>query len=203
MWNEDQVQETQVHQLRQQVGEAHGVLLRLRMMDWPWSPPFVLPCALASQVLHFALWQHSQFLSQAKSPQNLQGHKLCFYPSYSGGVTPITSGHLCMPEESGQMGSSFCLGPTCPVSGEGPQTQVCIWNPKVPSELSWHVVLIAACVCSSPGALEASMGSPLLSSPQGTSWTCCSQFLGSNHKFNIGDKQAVSNKGIPFFYPSL
>lgn len=45
------------------------------------------------------------------------------------------------------------------------------------------------------------MGSPLLSSPQGTSWTCCSQFLGSHHKFNIWDKEAVSNKGILLFYP--
>lgn len=59
-----------------------------------------------------------------KKPHNLQGHKLCIYPSSCGGMTPVTSGHLCTPEESDQMGSSLRLGPTCPVSGEEPRTQV-------------------------------------------------------------------------------
>lgn len=185
-----------MYQLRQQVGESHGVLPHLRMMDWPWSPSLVLPCALTSQALRFALWQRSQLLSQAKNPQNLQGHKLCIYSSYCGGMTPVTSGHLCMPEESDQTGSSFCLGPTCPVSGEGPQTQICIQNPEVPSESLKHCFGSSLCLQQpwGPGGLH---GKPT----QGTSRTCCSQFLGSERKFNIWDKLTVSNKGIPLFYP--
>lgn len=52
-----------------------------------------------------------------------------------------------------------------------------------------------------PTAAQGSMGNPLLSSPQGTSWTCCPQFLGRDHKFIIWDKQTASNNGMPLFYP--
>lgn len=103
-----------------------------------WSPSLPQDDGLALEPT-FSPAPHSRLSSSAfctlatltvsitgKNPQNLQGHKLCIYPSYYGGMTLVSSGHQCMPEESDQMGTLFCSGKTCPVSRRGPRAQVCI-----------------------------------------------------------------------------